>query len=111
MSRNIPREFAPAWQCSLEAITAQSLLHAYLALHGGAAADDARSKARCEARTDAAIALLDQATDAAGALTLPPGLYDGFSGISWVTAHLTAGCSTRPTTAASRSTRCARDAP
>jgi hypothetical protein len=86
---NISRELAPVWQCSLEAMAAQSLLHAYLALHGGAAAGDARSKARCEARADAAIALLDQATDAAGAHALPPGLYDGFSGISWVTAHLT----------------------
>lgn len=74
---NIPEHDAPAWQCSLDALAGQSLLHAYLALHGGG-----------EARADAAIALLDQATDAAGALVLPPGLYFGFSGISWVAAHL-----------------------
>jgi len=83
---NIPRELAPMWQCSLEALAAQSLLHAYLALHGGGAAG---GDARGDERADTAIALLDQATDGAGALTLPPGLYDGFSGISWVTAHLT----------------------
>src|SRR2546430_17421847 len=77
---NIAREFAPVWQCSLEALAGQSLLHAYLALHGGSAVS---GDARGDARAETAIALLDQATDAAGALAMPPGLYDGFSGISW----------------------------
>src|ERR1051325_211303 len=74
---NLPAEAAPAWRCSLDALAGQSLLHAYLALHGGA-----------EARADTAIALLDQATDAAGELTLTPSLYFGFAGISWVATHL-----------------------
>jgi class I lanthipeptide synthase len=74
---NLADELVPAWRCSLDALAGQSLLHAYLALHGGA-----------EARADVAIALLDQATDAAGALTLPPSLYFGFAGISWVASHL-----------------------
>ena len=74
---NLPAEDAPAWRCSLDALAGQSLLHAYLALHGGA-----------EARADTAIALLDQATDAAGELTLTPSLYFGFAGISWVATHL-----------------------
>src|SRR6185295_9609376 len=65
---NVPDDRAPAWRCSLDALAGQSLLHAYVALHGGA-----------EARADTAIALLDQATDAVGALTMPPGLYLGFS--------------------------------
>jgi hypothetical protein len=74
---NLPAEDEPAWRCSLDALAGQSLLHAYLALHGGA-----------EARTDAAIALLDQATDAAGTPTVRPGLYYGFSGTTWVASHL-----------------------
>lgn len=74
---NLPAEDEPPWRCSLDALAGQSLLHAYLALHGGA-----------EARADTAIALLDQATDAIGALTVPPGLYFGFSGTSWVATHL-----------------------
>jgi lantibiotic modifying enzyme len=68
----------PTWQHSLEGLAGQSLLHAYLALHGAS-----------ESRADTAIALLDRATDAAGALSLPPSLYFGFPGISWVAAHLT----------------------
>ena len=75
---NLLAEDAPAWRCSLDALAGQSLLHAYLALHGGT-----------EARADTAIALLDQATDAAGELTLTPSLYFGFAGISWVATHLT----------------------
>jgi len=63
---HIPEEFGPVWECSLDGLAGQSLLQAYLALHGGS-----------EARADAAIALLDQATDAIAALTVPPGLYFG----------------------------------
>jgi class I lanthipeptide synthase len=74
---NLPAEDAPGWHCSLDALAGQSLLHAYLALHGGG-----------EARADTAIALLDQATDALGALKVEPGLYFGFSGTSWVASHL-----------------------
>ncbi|HEX8109019.1 MAG TPA: lanthionine synthetase LanC family protein [Kofleriaceae bacterium] len=74
---NLPAEDAPAWRCSLDALAGQSLLHAYLALHGGT-----------EARADTAIALLDQATDAAGVPAVRPGLYYGFAGTSWVASHL-----------------------
>jgi hypothetical protein len=74
---NVPPEAAPVWQHSLDGLAGQSLLHAYLALHTAS-----------EARADTAIDLLDRATDAAGALALPPSLYFGFSGISWVAAHL-----------------------
>jgi hypothetical protein len=74
---NLPAQIEPVWRCSLEALAAQSLLHGYLALRDGA-----------EARVDTAIALLDQATDAAAVLTLTPGLYFGFAGISWVATHL-----------------------
>jgi len=74
---NVHPGVAPAWQYGLDGLAGQSLLQAYLALHGAG-----------EARADAAIDLLDRATDAAGTLTFPPSLYFGFSGISWVAAHL-----------------------
>lgn len=74
---NVPPEVAPVWQHSLDGLAGQSLLHGYLARHGAG-----------EARADTAIDLLDRATDAAGALALPPSLYFGFSGIGWVATHL-----------------------
>ncbi len=74
---NVPPEAATVWQHSLDGLAGQSLLHAYLALHGAS-----------EGRADTAIDLLDRATDAAGALALPPSLYFGFAGISWVATHL-----------------------
>lgn len=83
---NVDPSVAEAWRYSLDGLAGQSLLHAYLALHG---AGEARADTRAEARADTAIDLLDRATDAAGTLTLPPSLYFGFSGISWVAAHLT----------------------
>jgi lantibiotic biosynthesis protein len=75
---NVQPRAAPAWRYSLDGLAGQSLLQAYLALHGAG-----------EARADAAIELLDRATDAAGTLTLAPSLYFGFSGVGWVAAHLT----------------------
>jgi lantibiotic modifying enzyme len=68
---------AAAWQCSLDGLAGQSLLHAYMAFHGAG-----------DAYVDSAIDLLDQATDAAAGLRLKPSLYFGFTGIGWVTAHL-----------------------
>lgn len=68
---------AAAWQCSLDGLAGQSLLHAYMAFHGSG-----------DAYVDSAIGLLDQATDAAAELRMKPGLYFGFTGIGWVTAHL-----------------------
>jgi hypothetical protein len=55
----------------------QCLLHAYLALHGAG-----------EAHADTAMALLDQATDAAATLPMTASLYLGFPGIAWAAAHL-----------------------
>jgi len=66
-----------AWRNSLDGRAGQSLLHAYLAFEGAG-----------EAYAGKAVELLDQATDAVAELRLPPGLYFGFSGIAWVTAHL-----------------------
>jgi len=77
LPENVPPELAPIWQHGLDGLAGQSLLQAYLALHGESAA-----------RAATAIELLDRATDAAGALALPPSLYFGFCGISWVAAHL-----------------------
>jgi lantibiotic biosynthesis protein len=74
---NVDPSIAMAWQCSLDGLAGQSLLHAYLALQGEG-----------EAFADIAIGLLDQATDAAAELRLRPSLYFGFTGIGWVTAHL-----------------------
>lgn len=72
--RNVPAELATVWQFGLEGLAGQSLFHGYLALDR-------------QADPDAALALLDRATDAAGALAMPPSLYFGFAGIGWVSAH------------------------
>lgn len=37
---------------------------------------------------DAAMELLERATDATGEMQAPPGLYSGFSGVAWVMEHL-----------------------
>lgn len=74
---NVHPMVASAWQNSLDGRAGQSLLHAYLALHGAG-----------DAHAETAIDLLDQATDAAVELRLTPSLYFGFSGIGWVTTHL-----------------------
>jgi lantibiotic modifying enzyme len=74
---NVHSTVAAAWQSSLDGLAGQSLLHAYMALHGAG-----------DAYVDTAIGLLDGATDAAAALRLTPSLYFGFSGIGWVTTHL-----------------------
>jgi lantibiotic modifying enzyme len=68
---------APAWRISLDGLAGQSLLQAYLAFQGAG-----------DAYADAALDLLDQATDATATLHLAPSLYFGFPGVAWVTTHL-----------------------
>lgn len=74
---NVHPKAAPAWQNSLDGRAGQSLLHAYLYLHD-----------KDDISAETAIRLLDEATDAAATLRLPPSLYFGFSGIGWIAAHL-----------------------
>jgi lantibiotic modifying enzyme len=76
---NVSAQAFPRWRNTLSAgLPGQSLLQAYLAFQGAGGSYG-----------DMAIDLLDQATDAAAALRLTESLYFGFTGIAWVTAHLT----------------------
>lgn len=75
--RPVPAEIA-VWENALAGGRAgQCLLHAYLALHGEG-----------DPHADTAIALLDQATDAAAVWPMTASLYLGLPGIAWTAAHL-----------------------
>ena len=74
----IAPEAFPIWDNTLHSGRAgQCLLHAYLALSGDG-----------ETCSDAALDLLDQATDAAPGLKMGTSLFLGFPGIAWAASHL-----------------------
>jgi lantibiotic biosynthesis protein len=75
--RPVPEEIA-LWETTLASGCAgQCLLHAYLALHGAG-----------NVYADTAMALLDQATDAAAFLPMTASLYFGLPGVAWAAVHL-----------------------